>query len=47
MFNQMSDIDKETIQLLMHNLCINLSNQQFREQNSFLIEEYQKIYQKK
>ncbi len=41
--NEMSPIDKETVQLLMHNLSINLANQQFREQHAFLLEQYRQV----
>jgi len=38
--NEMSPIDRETVQLLMHNLAMNLANQQFREQHTVLLEHY-------
>jgi hypothetical protein len=44
--NEMSPIDRETIQLLMHNLSVNLANQQFREQHAFLLDQYRLIIQK-
>lgn len=38
--DQMNAIDRETIQLLMHNLFINLSNPQFREQQFQIMQQY-------
>jgi len=38
--NEMTPIDCETIQLLMHNLAANLANQQFKEHHSMLLDHY-------
>jgi len=43
---EMSPIDRETIQLLMHNLALNLANQQFREQHAYLLEQYRSVIAK-
>ena len=43
--SEMSNIDRETVQLLMHNLAINLANQQFREQHSILMDQYRTVLQ--
>lgn len=43
--SEMSNIDRETVQLLMHNLAINLANQQFREQHSILMDQYRSVLQ--
>lgn len=45
-FNDMSSIDRETVQLLMHNLTVNLTNQQFRDQHVTLLEQYRKLLSK-
>ncbi|EGG23275.1 myb domain-containing protein [Cavenderia fasciculata] len=37
--NEMSQTDRETMQLLMHNLAINLANQQYRDQHQSLIDQ--------
>jgi len=37
--NEMSQIDRETMQLLMHNLAINLANQQYKDQHITLYEQ--------
>jgi len=42
-FHELSPIDKETVHLLMHNLTINIANQQFREQHNFLLEQYRAL----
>jgi len=42
-FHELSPIDKETVHLLMHNLTINIANQQFREQHNFLLEQYRTL----
>lgn len=42
----MSTIDRETVQLLMHNLTVNLTNQQFREQHGTLLEQYRNLLNK-
>lgn len=44
--NDMSIIDRETVQLLMHNLTVSLSNQQFREQHGTLLEQYRTMLSK-
>jgi len=44
--NEMSPIDRETVQLLMHNLSVNLANQQFRDQHSLLLEQYRTLLAK-
>jgi len=44
--SEMSPIDKETVQLLMHNLAINLANQQLREQHSLLLDQYRSLVNK-
>jgi hypothetical protein len=41
--NAMNPVDRETIQFLMHNLAINLANQQFKEQHVILLEKYRQI----
>jgi SHAQKYF class myb-like DNA-binding protein len=41
--NDMSPIDRETVQLLMHNLAANLANQQFRDQHSLLLDQYRAL----
>jgi len=41
--NEMSPIDRETVQLLMHNLALNLANQQFREQHAYLLDQYRSV----
>lgn len=41
--NEMSTIDRETVQLLMHNLTVNLTNQQFRDQHGTLLEQYRAL----
>jgi len=41
--SEMSPIDRETIQLLMHNLALNLANQQFREQHAYLLDQYRSV----
>jgi SHAQKYF class myb-like DNA-binding protein len=41
--NDMSPIDRETVQLLMHNLAVNLANQQFREQHTLLLDQYRTL----
>jgi len=46
MLNEMTSIDKETVQLLMHNLTINLANQQYKEQHAFLLEQYKSALSK-
>jgi len=40
---EMSPLDKETVQLLMHNLAINLANKQLREQHTLLLEQYRSL----
>lgn len=42
---EMSTIDRETVQLLMHNLAINLANPTFRDQHSNLMDQYRTILQ--
>jgi hypothetical protein len=42
---EMSTIDRETVQLLMHNLAINLANPTFRDQHSSLMDQYRTILQ--
>ncbi|EFA77680.1 myb domain-containing protein [Heterostelium album PN500] len=37
--NELSQIDRETMQLLMHNLAINLANQQYRDQHQSLLDQ--------
>jgi SHAQKYF class myb-like DNA-binding protein len=44
--NDMSPIDRETVQLLMHNLAVNLANQQFRDQHSLLLDQYRTLLSK-
>jgi len=41
--NAMAPVDRETIQFLMHNLAVNLANQQFKEQHMFLLEKYRQV----
>jgi len=45
--NNMNDIDKKTVQLLMHNLAINIANQQFREKHAYLLERYHSLTNKR
>lgn len=44
--NEMTPIDRETVQLLMHNLASNLSNQQFRDQHALLLAQYRDLLAK-
>lgn len=44
--NDMSAIDRETVQLLMHNLTVNLTNQQFRDQHGALLDQYRNLLSK-
>jgi len=44
--NDMSPIHRESIQLLMHNLALNIANQQFREQHAFLLDQYHNVLSK-
>ena len=39
----MNSIDRETLQLLMHNLAINLSSQQFRDQHVLMMDQYRNM----
>lgn len=41
--NSMTPVDRETIQFLMHNLAVNLANQQFKEQHLYLLEKYRQV----
>jgi len=41
--NAMNPVDRETIQFLMHNLAINLANQQFKEQHVYLLDKYRQV----
>lgn len=45
MLSEMSPVDRETIQLLLHNLTMNLDSSNFREQHSYLLDQYQSILQ--
>lgn len=45
-FNDMSSIDRETVQLLMHNLTVNLNTPQFRTQHFTLLEQYRNLLTK-
>eukprot|EP01102_Stenamoeba_stenopodia_P018852 TRINITY_DN6988_c0_g1_i1.p1 TRINITY_DN6988_c0_g1~~TRINITY_DN6988_c0_g1_i1.p1 ORF type:complete len:419 (+),score=79.49 TRINITY_DN6988_c0_g1_i1:229-1485(+) len=38
--NDMTPLERDTVQLLMHNLAVNLANQQFREQHAALLDQY-------
>jgi len=40
---QMSEIDRRTVQMLMNNLYINLANQQFKAQHALLLEQYRAL----
>lgn|SRR3990167_976939 len=41
--SSMNSVDRETLQLLMHNLAINLSSQQFRDQHVLMMDQYRNI----
>jgi hypothetical protein len=42
----MNTIDRETVQLLMHNLTVNLNNQVFRDQHGALLDQYRTLLNK-
>eukprot|EP00026_Physarum_polycephalum_P010788 Phypoly_transcript_10968.p1 GENE.Phypoly_transcript_10968~~Phypoly_transcript_10968.p1 ORF type:complete len:327 (+),score=63.88 Phypoly_transcript_10968:45-983(+) len=44
--NDMNTIDRETVQLLMHNLTVNLNNQVFRDQHGALLDQYRSLLNK-
>jgi SHAQKYF class myb-like DNA-binding protein len=44
--NEMSTIDRETVQLLMHNLTVNLTNDDFRAQHGTLLDQYKALNDK-
>eukprot|EP01112_Ceratiomyxa_fruticulosa_P010415 TRINITY_DN2759_c0_g2_i2.p2 TRINITY_DN2759_c0_g2~~TRINITY_DN2759_c0_g2_i2.p2 ORF type:complete len:365 (-),score=71.03 TRINITY_DN2759_c0_g2_i2:132-1226(-) len=43
--HDLSPIDRETLQVLMQNLTVNLASQSFRDQHSILIEQYRSLLQ--
>jgi len=42
-FRDLTTLDQTTIQLLMHNLTINIANEQFKNQHLHLIDQYKKM----
>lgn len=40
-FQQLSSVNQATVQLLMHNLTLNIANEQFREQHEQLLSKFQ------
>jgi hypothetical protein len=40
---EMSPMERETVQVLMHNLTVNLASQQFKNQHGLLMEQYKAL----
>jgi len=43
-FNELSSVDKETIQMLLQNLTTNVSNRAFIEQHADIVQKYQNLF---
>jgi len=43
LFEQLSNVDRDAVNILMHNLAVNLANQQYREQHLVLLDRYRNL----